>query len=157
VRTESGQNGPRVQSTEGIIHVRFANFKRSTWYHEYNTQQVFSCKILRTENGLECKTSKISPGIIHVRLFQLQTVYMVPSVQSTASNFHVRFCKLKKFYILLQVNSTAGVIHVRLCQLETGYMIPPVQTTAGIIHVRLCELNPVKWYHEYNPQKVIFM
>jgi len=40
---------------------------------------------------------------------------------------------------------------------ETGKMVPRVQSTEGYIHVRLCELKQSTWYHEYNPQQVLFM
>ena len=54
---------------------------------------------LRTENGLHVTISTIQRGIFHVSLCELKTVYMVPTVHSTAGIIHVRLCQLKRVYM----------------------------------------------------------
>jgi len=44
---------------------------------------------------------------------------MITPVVYTAGIIHVRLCQLKTVYIIPPVQHTAGIIHVHLCQLKT--------------------------------------
>jgi len=132
-----------------------------------------------TKNVYMIKAILSTAVIIHVRLCQLNKVYMIPPIlyimydsckfvptekglYDTTNLIHSRYYSCKFEPAGNGLYDTTSTIHwsyysCKIVSTETVYMIPPVLSKAGIIHVSLYQLKTVYMIHQYNSQQVLYV